>query len=141
MAHFKIFFYIFFTLFVFVSCSKQMPDESNIESRFEVLTYDSDLSETLTLDISEIQLGVSRGYTYWSKSFQNPQNNLGHMESSASFSSKRNIFSNIGNSLNLFQPIFFENNLCHVINKGQLQCKNIESKETVFSIIIPWCTE
>ena len=134
MTRIKFFIYIFISLFIFVSCSKQKPDDSKAESRFEILTYDSDISETLTLDTSEILLGVPKSYTYWSKTFQNPQNNLGHIESLASFSSKKTIFPNSGNSLNLFQPIYFEKNVCHVLNKGQLQCKNIENKEIIFSL-------
>ena len=44
--------------------------------------YSSEISETLTLDVSEIKLGEPREIYYWSKDFQNPQNNLGHISTS-----------------------------------------------------------
>ena len=126
-------FFILLSLITIVSCAKKNVDNSVSESRFEVLTYSSEISETLTLDIKDINLGTAKNFSYWTKSFQNPQNNLGHLETVANFKNKTKIFSSTKNSMNLIQPIFYENNLCHITNKGNLICKDIENKKTILT--------
>ena len=62
------------------NCASNEKIEDNKENTFEVLTYSAELSETLTLDNSEIVLGKSREFKYWTKNYQNPQNNISHLE-------------------------------------------------------------
>ena len=73
------------------SCSDKSIDEDPQNTRFSVLKYDAEISETLTLDLSEIELGAPKEIFYWSKDFQNPQNNIAHIFTSANFSEKKKI--------------------------------------------------
>tara|TARA_B100000965_G_scaffold20773_1_gene15664 strand:- start:3920 stop:5227 length:1308 start_codon:yes stop_codon:yes gene_type:complete len=118
------------------SCSDKSIDEDPQNTRFSVLKYDAEISETLTLDLSEIELGAPKEIFYWSKDFQNPQNNIAHIFTSANFSEKKKIISGKNKPLNLIQPVFFEDNLCHFINDGFIECINTETSETYFSIDI-----
>ena len=55
-------------IFVFhlYSCSEKPINEESQNERFSVLKYDAEISETLTLDTSEIQLGLPKEIYYWS---------------------------------------------------------------------------
>jgi outer membrane protein assembly factor BamB len=117
-------------------CASNEAIEKVNENTFEVLTYSAELSETITLDISEIVLGKPKEYKYWTKNYQNPQNNIAHIKTSASFRDKKKIFSGSSNYINLIQPIYFEGILCHVQKKGFLVCKRVEDKEEVINIDI-----
>ena len=120
------------SLFIFSSCSEKAINEETQNTRFSVLKYDAEISETLTLDISEIELGVANEVFYWSKDFQNPQNNIGHIITSANFNKKQKIISGKSKLLNLIQPVFFENNLCHLTSNGFIQCLNTETEKISF---------
>ena len=129
---------IFLIIFVFLlySCSEKPIKEESQNERFSVLKYDAEISETLTLDISEIQLGLPKEIYYWSKDFQNPQNNLGHVYTNANFNKKKKIISGKSKPLNLIQPVFFENNLCYLVNDGFIECVNAETNKSIFKINI-----
>ena len=120
------------SLFIFSSCSEKPINEESQNTRFSVLKYDAGISETLTLDISEIELGSANEVFYWSKDFQNPQNNIGHIVTSANFNKKQKIISGKSKILNLIQPVFFENNLCHLTSNGFIQCLNAENGQISF---------
>ena len=131
------FFLLLFCISVFLSnCASNEKIEDNKENTFEVLTYSAELSEEITLDNSEIVLGKSREFKYWTKNYQNPQNNIAHIKTSAEFINKKKIFSGSSNYINLIQPIYFEGNLCHVKKKGFLVCKKVEGKEEIINIDI-----
>ena len=131
------FFLLLFCISVFLSnCASNEKIEDNKENTFEVLTYSTELSETITLDNSEIVLGKPREFKYWTKNYQNPQNNIAHIKTSAEFKNKKKIFSGSSNYINLIQPIYFEGNLCHVKKKGFLVCKKVEGKEEIINIDI-----
>ena len=119
-------------IFLFLSCSKKPVDEDEQNRRFSVLKYDAEISETLTLDISEIDLGIAKEIFYWSKDFQNPKNNIGHVNTNVSFTKKQKVISGKSKPLNLIQPVFFENNLCYLINDGFIECLNTESDKSSF---------
>ena len=120
----------------FLKCASNEAIEKVNEDTFEVLTYSAELSETITLDISEIVLGKSKEYKYWTKNYQNPQNNITHIKTTASFKDKKKIFSGSSKYINLIQPIYFEGTLCHVQKKGFLVCKRVEDKEEIINIDI-----
>ena len=119
-------------IFIFSSCSEKSIDEESQNTRFSVLKYDSEISETLTLNTSEIELSPAKEIFYWSKDFQNPQNNIGHISTSANFNKKQKIVSGKSGALNLIQPVFFENNLCYLISDGFIECFNTDNKKTSF---------
>tara|TARA_Y100000590_G_scaffold469066_1_gene654699 strand:+ start:746 stop:2050 length:1305 start_codon:yes stop_codon:yes gene_type:complete len=125
---------IFF--FIFISCSEKKTNEESQNTRFSVLKYDAEISETLTLDVSEIELGAPKEIFYWSKDFQNPQNNISHISTGANFNEKEKIVSGKPNPLNLIQPIFFEDTLCYLISDGFIECLNTKTNESYFSIDI-----
>ena len=123
-------------IFIFFSCSEKPIDEESQNTRFSVLKYDAEISETLTLNLSEIELSPAKEVFYWSKDFQNPQNNIGHISTSANFNKKQKIISGKSRLLNLVQPVFFENNLCHLISDGFIECLNTETRKISFKINI-----
>ncbi len=127
---------LIFFFFIFISCSDKPIEKESENTRFSVLKYDAEISETLTLDISEIELGLAREIFYWSKDFQNPQNNIGHISTSVDFLNKQKIISGKSEPLNLMQPVFFENNLCHLINNGYIECLNTETRKSKFKVNI-----
>ena len=98
--------FISLTLLLF-NCSEKPIDEETKNTRFSVLKYDAEISETLTLDISEVKLGKAKEVFYWSKYFQNPQNNIGHISTNVNFNKKKIIVSGKAKPLNLIQPVFF----------------------------------
>ena len=91
---------IFISIFILSSCSEKQVEVENQNQRFSVLKYDSEISETLTLDISEINLDPPKEFYYWSKDLQNPQNNLGHIFTKSSFHKKKKIVSGMREPLN-----------------------------------------
>ena len=123
-------------MFILLSCSEKQIELEDQSQRFSVLKYDSEISETLTLDTSEIQFNQPKEFYYWSKDFQNPQNNLGHIKSRSSFNKKKKIVSGNKEPLNLIQPVFFEDNLCYLTNKGFIECLNSKTKKRKFKIDI-----
>ena len=122
--------------FILCSCSEKTIDEESQNVRFSVLKYDSEISETLTLDSSEINLGAQKEIFYWSKDFQNPQNNIGHIFTTSNFNQKNKIISGRKKLLNLVQPVFFEDKLCHLLIDGFVECLNTETNETYITIDI-----
>ena len=136
MKRLNSFLLLFCISITFSMCASNEAIEKVNENTFEVLTYSAELSETITLDISEIVLGKPKEYKYWTKNYQNPQNNIAHIKTSASFRDKKKIFSGSSNYINLIQPIYFEGILCHVQKKGFLVCKRVEDKEEVINIDI-----
>ena len=127
--------FISLTLLLF-NCSEKPIDEETKNTRFSVLKYDAEISETLTLDISEVKLGKAKEVFYWSKDFQNPQNNIGHISTNVNFDKKKIIVSGKAKPLNLIQPVFFEGNLCYLISDGFIECLDTESNEKLFKIDI-----
>ena len=123
-------------IFLINNCAEKPLDEESASERFSVLKYSSEISETLTLDVSEIKLGEPREIYYWSKDFQNPQNNLGHISTSINFERKEKIISGKSGPLNLTQPVFFEENMCHLINNGFIECLNTKTKQSYFKVDI-----
>ena len=119
-------------IFFFSNCSKDPIEEESQNTRFSVLKYNSEISETLNLDISEIELSPAKDVFYWSKDFQNPQNNIGHINTSGSFNKKQKIVSGKSVPLNLIQPVFFESNLCYLVNDGFIECLNTETDKIYF---------
>ncbi len=136
MSRLNLFLFLSFISLFFFSCASKESIEENKENTFEVLTYSAELSETITLDTSEITLGKSREYKYWTKNYQNPQNNIAHIKTTAEFKDKKKILSGSSNYINLIQPIYYEGNLCHVQKKGFLICKRVEDKEEIINIDI-----
>ena len=136
MKRLNSFLLLFCISITFLKCASNEAIEKVNENTFEVLTYSAELSETITLDISEIVLGKSKEYKYWTKNYQNPQNNIAHIKTTASFRDKKKIFSGSSNYINLIQPIYFEGILCHVQKKGFLVCKRVEDKEEIINVDI-----
>ena len=68
---------------------------------YKINDNDAEISETINLDTSEINLDIAREIFYWSKDFQNPQNNIGHISTSANFKNKKKIISGKSKLLNL----------------------------------------
>ena len=121
---------------IFSGCSEKSINSESENTRFSVLKYDAQISETLTLNASEIELNPAKEVFYWSKDFQNPQNNIGHISTSVSFNKKQKIISGKSKPLNLIQPVFFENNLCYLASDGFIECLNTETEKTSFKIDI-----
>ena len=76
MKRLNSFLLLFCISITFLKCASNEAIEKVNENTFEVLTYSAELSETITLDISEIVLGKSKEYKYWTKNYQNPQNQI-----------------------------------------------------------------
>ena len=123
-------------LFIFTGCSKKPINEESQNTRFSVLKYDAEISETLTLNTSEIEPSPAKEIFYWSKDFQNPQNNIGHISTSANFNKKQKIVSGKSKPLNLIQPVFFEDRLCYLVSDGFIECLNTETLKPTFKINI-----
>ena len=126
---------LFLICFFIFSCSNQEIDES-ISSGFPVLSYSAEISETLNLDPSAIVIDEPKQTKYWSQHFLNPSNNLNNIYSEASFREKSKIISGKRGPVNIIQPIFFNDNICSVLNDGFIHCFNTTLKETLFKIDI-----
>tara|TARA_B100001250_G_scaffold411387_1_gene439929 strand:+ start:152 stop:1456 length:1305 start_codon:yes stop_codon:yes gene_type:complete len=129
-------FIIVICLLFFLSCSEKKIETETQNTRFSVLKYDAEISETINLDTSEINLDIAREIFYWSKDFQNPQNNIGHISTSANFKNKKKIISGKSKLLNLIQPVFFEGYLCHLKSNGFIECLNTETNKTHIKVDI-----
>ena len=81
---------IFIIGIIFISCSKEEIIDKN-NDRLPVLSYDAEISETLSLDINNIILDEPKNFSFWSQHFQNPSNNLNNILTDATFESKSKI--------------------------------------------------
>ncbi len=118
---------LFITSIILISCSKNDEIQDNNRS-FPILSYDAEISETLNLDTSNIAIDPARENFFWSQHFLNPSNNLNNLATSSLFKKKSKIISGKKGPVNIIQPIFFENNICHVLNTGLLKCINVDTK-------------
>ncbi len=130
--HKKILFFICIQ-FIFISCSDKTPEIEVESANMPILTYDAEISESLTLDKKNIYIDAARDVSFWSQHFQNPKNNLNNILSKSNFKNKSKLRSNKSGPINIIQPIVFENNLCRLANNGFFECLNYESKEILFS--------
>ncbi len=126
---------IFFICLFIIACAKNNNDEE-FSSGFHVLSYSAEISETLNLDPSNIILDQPKEIQYWSQHFLNPFNNLNNIYSNASFDKKLKLISGRRGPVNIIQPLFFNDNICHVLNDGFIQCVNTDTKKTIFKIDI-----
>ena len=118
---------------ILVSCTKENIEEE-VSSGIPILSYNSEISETLTLNKDDIKIDATREVNYWSQHFQNPSNDLNNIYTTASLDKGLKIMSGKRGAINVIQPIYFENNVCHVLNNGYLECLNLERNELFFSI-------
>ena len=126
---------IFFICLLIIACAKN-NNEDEFSSGFPVLSYSAEISETLNLDPSNIILDQPKEIQYWSQHFLNPFNNLNNIYSNASFDKKLKLISGRRGPVNIIQPLFFNDNICHVLNDGFIQCVNTDTKKTIFKIDI-----
>ncbi len=127
--------YIILILFsLFLACSSNEIEE--VSSGFPVLSYDAEISETLNLDISNITIDTPKQYLYWSQHFLNPYNDLNHITTESSFKKKQKISSGKRGPINITQPIFFDESICHILNNGFIKCVNVNTGKTNFIINI-----
>ena len=131
----KKFISIFIIGIIFISCSKEEIIDKN-NDRLPVLSYDAEISETLSLDINNIILDEPKNFSFWSQHFQNPSNNLNNILTDATFESKSKIITGRRGPVNIVQPIFYDNKVCYVLNTGFLQCVDSNSGEVVFKVDI-----
>ena len=66
--------------------------------------------------------------------FLNPSNNLNHLMTEASFDKKLKIISGKRGPVNVIQPIFFDDNICHVLNDGYLECVNVVTRDIFLKV-------
>ena len=123
----------FVIFFILVSCAKENVEEV-VSSGFPVLSYNSEISETLTLDKNNIKIDPPREVNYWSQHFQNPRNDLNNIYTVSSLDKGSKIMPGKRGALNVVQPIYFENNVCHLLSNGYLECLNLEKNELFLSI-------
>ncbi len=134
MINFKIILFLSLIAIFVSNCSSKQQIKINDENTFEVLTYNTEITEAITLDTSDIILNKPKDFNFWSKSFQNPQNNISHISTNAKFKNKNKIFSGGSSYINLIQPIFFEGNLCKIQKKGILVCKRISDRNIILEL-------
>ena len=128
-------FIILLSTFVIFSCTKSELIEKDTNS-FSILSYDAEISESLSLNIEDIRIDPPKELYYWSQHFQNPGNNLNNIFSSSQIEDKTKIISGTRGALNIIQPIYFNDTLCYILPAGLLECKNLKSGEKIFSIDI-----
>ncbi|MDC3163518.1 PQQ-like beta-propeller repeat protein [Pelagibacteraceae bacterium] len=131
----NILYIILLSIFVIFSCAKNEIIEKDSNS-FPILSYDAEISETLDLNKEDIIIDPAKELNYWSQHFQNPGNNLNNIFSLSTFKDKTKIVSGTRGTLNIIQPIYFDDTICYVLPKGFLECKSLISNEKVFSIDI-----
>ena len=131
----RLYLLIFISLSLF-SCNinESQIDEDFSDKSFPVLTYDSEISETLSLDLSDIFLADPKELFFWSKNFQNVNNNIGNIQTTSTFKKNEKIFNSNGNLINLVQPIYFDENLCALDSKGILKCINTQTNKVFFEV-------
>ena len=122
-------------IFFFSSCSSSI-DKIESSDNFSILEYDSEISETLTLNIDEIFLDEAKSKLYWTQHFQNPQNNLNNLFTNSNFKTKKKLIGGKKDLRNIVQPIVFENSLCFISGYGSLECINFITNEKVFDLDI-----
>ena len=121
---------IFLISLIVSSCNNKetlILEEDSIS--FPVLEYDSEITETLNLNNQDIKIANSREIIFWSKSYQNVRNNLGHIYTEANFKDKKKIISGSGQLINQIQPIYFNNHLCKIESNGSLRCFDLQTKK------------
>ena len=123
----------FVLILILTACAKEEVFDEN-DNRFPVLTYNSEISETLTLDKSSIDVVPSKEINYWFQYNLNPRNDLGHFSTKADFNKKTKIISGKSGPSNIIQPIFFDDIICQVKNTGHLECIDNKSKNTILKI-------
>ncbi len=126
---------ILLATFVMFSCAKDETLENDTNS-FSILAYDSEITETLGLNIEDIRIDPPKELNYWSQHFQNPGNNLNNIFSLSKFEDNTKIVSGTRGALNIIQPIYFNDTLCYILTKGFLECKSLTNNEILFSINI-----
>ena len=131
----KLYFIIFISLSMF-SCNinENIAQEDIYDESFPVLTYDSEISETLSLDLSDIYIADSKELFFWSKSFQNVNNNIGNIKTSSTFKKKEKLLNSNGDLINAVQPVYFNENLCALDSKGILKCLNTSTNKVFFEV-------
>ena len=118
-----------------ISCSnKETNDTEN--TGFSVLSYSAEISETLNLDTSNINIDQPKESSSWRQHFLNPHNNLNNIYTKASFKKKSKVISGKKGPVNIIQPIFFNDTICNVLNSGFIECYNTVSKKIIFKIDI-----
>ncbi len=131
----RYFFLLLIIIITFISCARDVQKVDR-GSSFPVLTYNAEISETLNLDLTNIYIDNTRNINFWSQHFQNPKNNLNNILTNASFEKKTKLISGKRGVKNIIQPIFFDNNICHVLNTGFIECVNVETENTNYKIDI-----
>tara|TARA_A100001388_G_scaffold273403_1_gene255247 strand:- start:5837 stop:7135 length:1299 start_codon:yes stop_codon:yes gene_type:complete len=129
-------FILIITICLFIiSCSnKETNDTEN--TGFSVLSYSAEISETLNLDPSNINIDQPKESSSWRQHFLNPHNNLNNIYTKASFKKKSKVISGKKGPVNIIQPIFFNDTICHVLNSGFIECYNTVSRKIIFKIDI-----
>ena len=130
----RIFLIFLFSLIVSSCNNKETATIDDISDSFPVLSYDAEIFETLSLDKSEITVSDTREVLYWSKNFQNIQNNLGNIKTNSSLKNKKKIFSGSGILNNSTSLIYFDENLCSIDSDGSLYCLDTNSEKLNFKI-------
>ncbi len=123
------------SLLTLLNCSKESSEFDN-SNLFPVLTYNAELSETLNLDINLIRIDKPKKSDFWTQHFQNPKNHLNNLIFNATFNNKYKIISGRKGPINIVQPIYFDNKLCHLKNDGFLECYDSQSNSLIFRIDI-----
>ncbi len=131
----RIYFVIIFLVYFLLACAKEVKEEVS-QASFPVLSYNSEISETLTLDKDDILIDSPVEIFFWTQHFQNPQNNLNNLKSIANFENKTKIVSGSRGPQNIVQPIYFNDTLCQVVGSGYLECMDTTSKNLKFRIKI-----
>ena len=131
----RYFFLLLIIIITFISCARDVQKVDR-GSSFPVLTYNAEISETLNLDLTNIYIDNTKNINFWSQHFQNPKNNLNNILTNASFEKKTKLISGKRGAKNIIQPIFFDNNICHVLNTGFIECVNVETEHTNYKIDI-----
>lgn len=126
---------ILITSLLFFSCSDKQSN-NEVSSGFPVLSYNAEISETLNLDPSNIVIDQPKEIKYWTQHLLNPSNNLNNIYSNASFDSKIKIITGKRGPVNIIQPIYFNDNICSVLNDGYIQCIDTITKKTLYKIDI-----
>ncbi len=127
-------FILFLVCTTLLACSEKEIKE--VSSGFPVLSYNAEISETLNLDPSNIAIDEPKEINFWTQHLMNPANNLNNIYSRVSFDQKSKIISGKKGPINIIQPIYFKENLCHVLNEGIIKCLNTLTKEPIFQIDI-----
>ena len=124
---------LLFISFFLISCSGN-EEVNEATSGFPVLSYSAEISETLNLDTGDILINQPKEAYFWSQHFLNPSNHLDNIYTEASFNDKSKIISGKKGPVNIIQPIFFNDNLCHVLSEGFIECVDTLTEKTLFKV-------